>query len=233
MIKRSLEYAMEDSGRQVKDLLYAQVARIGKAVCSPKRLELIDLLCQGEKPVERLAAEAQISLKLASAHLKELRQAHMVEARKEGKNVYYRLTGEAVADFWVAIRSLAEDRLHDLRAALAKLAEHAHELTPMSREELLARAKNGDVVVLDVRPPSEFASGHLPYAQSMPLDELKKRLADLPRDKPVVAYCRGPFCLMSDEAVKLLRAKGFAAQKISDGVSEWAAGGLPIETSKN
>ncbi|OZA30716.1 MAG: ArsR family transcriptional regulator, partial [Hydrogenophilales bacterium 17-61-9] len=149
---------MEKSGRQVKDVLYTQVARIGKAVCSPKRLELIDLLCQGEKPVERLASEAGISLKLVSAHLKELRLAHMVEARKEGKNVYYRLTVEAVADFWVAIRSLAEDRLLELRAELDKLTEHPHELTPMGRKELLARARNGEVTVLDVRPPSEYAT---------------------------------------------------------------------------
>jgi rhodanese-related sulfurtransferase/predicted transcriptional regulator len=219
------------SDRQVKNVLYGQVARIGKAVCSPKRLELIELLCQGEKPVERLAAEAGISLKLASAHLKELRLAHLVEARKEGKNVYYRLTSESVADFWVAIRSLAEDRLLELRASLAKLSEHAHELTPMSRKELLARAKKGEVMVLDVRPPSEYASGHLPYAQSMPLDELKKRLSDLPRDKPVVAYCRGPFCLMAVEAVELLNAQGFQAIRLEDGVAEWRAQGLPVETS--
>ncbi len=222
---------MEKSGRQVKDVLYAQVARIGKAVCSPKRLELIELLCQGEKPVERLASEAGISLKLASAHLKELRLAHLVEARKEGKNVYYRLTGEAVADFWVAIRSLAEDRLLELRAAMAKLAEHVHELTPLSRKELLAQARRGEVMVLDVRPEAEFQAGHLPYARSMPLEELRKRLADLPHDKPVVAYCRGPFCLMAVEAVELLRKEGFSAIRLEDGVAEWRALGLPVESS--
>jgi rhodanese-related sulfurtransferase/predicted transcriptional regulator len=213
-------------------VLYAQVARIGKAVCSPKRLELIELLCQGEKPVERLAAEAGISVKLASAHLKELRLVHLAEARKEGKNVYYRLTSEAVADFWVAIRSLAEDRLLELRASLAKLSEHAHELTPMSREELLARAKEGEVTVLDVRPETEYATGHLPYAQSMPLDELRKRLEDLPRDKPVVAYCRGPFCLMAVEAVELLNKQGFRAIRLEDGVAEWRANGLPVEVAR-
>jgi rhodanese-related sulfurtransferase/predicted transcriptional regulator len=223
---------MKNSGRQVKDLLYRQVARIGKAVCSPKRLELIELLCQGEKPVERLAGEAEISLKLASAHLKELRLAHMVEARKEGKNVYYSLTSEAVADFWVAIRSLAEERLLELRDSLARLSEHAHELTPMSRNELLARARNGEVTVLDVRPEAEFAYGHLPYAQSMPLDALKKRLAELPRDKPVVAYCRGPFCLMAVEAVELLNRKGFQAIRLEDGVAEWRAQGLPVEVAR-
>ena len=223
---------MKNSGRQVKDLLYAQVARIGKAVCSPKRLELIDLLCQGEKPVERLAAEAQISLKLASAHLKELRLAHLVEARKEGKHVYYRLTGNSVADFWVAIRSLAEDRLLDLQAALDKLTEHPSQLQPLSGKELLARARNGEVMVLDVRPTSEYAAGHLPYAQSMPLDELKKRLAELPRDKPIVAYCRGPFCLMAVEAAELLNQKGFQAIRFEEGVAEWRAHGLPGEVEQ-
>jgi rhodanese-related sulfurtransferase/predicted transcriptional regulator len=218
------------SGRQVKNVLYAQVARIGKAVCSPKRLELIELLCQGEKPVERLAAEAEISLKLASAHLKELRLAHLVEARKEGKNVYYRLTSEAVANFWVTIRSLAEDRLLELRMALTKLSERIEELTPMSRKELLAQARRGEVVVIDVRPETEFAAGHLPYAQSIPLPELQKRLAELPRNKPVVAYCRGPFCLMAKEAVEFLQQEGFQAIRLEDGVAEWRAQGLPVQT---
>jgi len=222
---------MENSGMQVKNVLYTQVARIGKAVCSPKRLELIELLCQGEKSVERLAAEAGISLKLASAHLKELRLAHLIEARRDGKNVFYRLTSEAVADFWVAIRALAEDRLVELQVALNHLAKHVRELTPLNREELLAQARRGDVVVLDVRPESEFLAGHLPYAQSMPLDELKKRLADLPHDKPVVAYCRGPFCLMAKEAVELLQQEGFSAVRLEDGVAEWRAHGLPIESA--
>ncbi len=220
---------MKSSGRQVKDALYAQVARIGKAVSSPKRLELIELLSQGEKPVERLAQEAGISVKLTSAHLKELRLSHLVEARREGKNVFYSLSSEAVANFWVAIRSLAEDRLLDLRDALARLSENAHELTPVSREELLMQARRGEVVVLDVRPEREFAAGHLPYAQSMPVSELHKRLAELPRDKPVVAYCRGPFCLMAKEAVELLQRDGFQAVRLEDGVAEWRAHGLPIE----
>jgi rhodanese-related sulfurtransferase/predicted transcriptional regulator len=219
------------SGRQVKNVLYAQVARIGKAVCSPKRLELIELLCQGEKAVERLAAEAEISLKLASAHLKELRLAHLVETRKEGKNVYYRLTSEAVADFWVAIRSLAEDRLLELSTALTRLSEKADELTPRNRKELLAQARRGEVVVIDVRPEAEFAAGHLPYAQSLPLPELQKRLAELPRDKPVVAYCRGPFCLMAKEAVEYLQKEGFRAIRLEDGVAEWRARGLPVKVA--
>lgn len=216
--------------RQTKDLLYAQVARIGKAVCSPKRLELIELLCQGEMAVERLAAEAEISVKLASAHLKELRLAHLVETRKVGKYVYYRLTDPAVADFWVAMRTLAEARLLELRAALANLATHADELQPMSREALLRQARKGEVVVLDVRPEAEYAAGHLPYARSLPLSELQQRLAELPRDKPVVAYCRGPFCLMAKEAVELLSQQGYAATRLEDGVAEWRAHGLPVVT---
>ncbi len=219
---------MEQSGRQIKDMLYGQVARMGKAMASPKRLELVELLCQGEKPVEQLAREAAISLKLASAHLKELRQAHLVETRREGKNVFYRLTSEGVADFWVAIRALAEDRLLELRAALLGLAEDARQLTPVSREDLLAQARRGEVTVLDVRPETEFQAGHLPYARSMPVEELHKRLAEVPQDRPVVAYCRGPFCLMAKEAVELLRKEGFQALRLDDGVAEWRAGGLPV-----
>lgn len=216
--------------RHVKDLLYTQVARIGKAVCSPKRLELIELLCQSEKSVEQLASEASISLKLASAHLKDLRLAHLVETRKEGKNVIYRLTSDAVADFWVAIRALAEDRLLELRAVLSKLAENAGDLQPIGREALLAQAERGEITVLDVRPQPEFLAGHLPYAQSMPLEELLKRLSDLPQDKPVVAYCRGPFCLLALEAVALLRQAGYQAIRLEDGVAEWRAQGLPVTT---
>lgn len=222
---------MKMSERQVKDLLYAQVARIGKAVSSPKRLELIELLAQEEKSVEQLASGAEISVKLASAHLKELRMAHLVEARREGKNVYYRLAGDAVADFLVTIRTLAEDRLLELRAALANLAEHLHDLTPMSREEILNLARRGEVMVLDVRPETEYAAGHIPYAQSMPLSEVQKRLADLPRDKPVVAYCRGPFCLMAKEAVEYLNRQGYRAIRLEDGVAEWRAHGLPVEVN--
>lgn len=218
------------SERQIKDLLYTQVARIAKAASSPKRLELIELLAQGEKPVDQLAAEADISVKLASAHLKELRQAYLIEPRRDGKRVFYRLTDQAVADFWVTLRSLAEDRLLELRAALAKLSEGFNQLTPMSREEILDLAKRGEVMVLDVRPETEYIVGHLPYAQSLPLAELRKRLAELPRDKPVVAYCRGPFCLMAKQAVELLSKSGYAVTRLEDGVAEWRARGLPVET---
>jgi len=210
-----------DKARRTKDLLYEQVARIGKAACSPKRLELIELLCQGEKPVETLAREAGISMKLASAHLRELRAARLVETEKQGKRVIYRIANRAVADFWVAIRSLAEDRLVELRMALAQMASDPQALAPQDRDSLVRLAKKGEVVMLDVRPVAEYEAAHLPFARSMPLDELKDRLAELPPGKTIVAYCRGPYCLMAKDAVELLRQQGFDALRLPEGVAEW------------
>jgi rhodanese-related sulfurtransferase/DNA-binding MarR family transcriptional regulator len=216
--------------RELKNRLYEQVARIGKAVASPKRLELIELLCQGEKSVETLAGQAGISVRLASAHLKELRSARLVETRKDGRFVLYRLAGSSVADLWVALRSEAEERLVELQMALASIVEHSDELEGFDRKALLERARSGEVVVLDVRPSEEFAAAHLPHARSLPVDELRRRLDEIPKDTPVVAYCRGPFCLMAKDAVELLRQHGYRALHLSDGVAEWRARGLPIET---
>lgn len=213
-----------------KSYLYEHVARIGKALSSPKRLELVELLAQGEKSVETLAAQAGIDMRLTSAHLKALREARLVETRRDGKYVHYRLSGADVAQLWVNLRDVAEEHLVELRLALAQMVSDPDNLCSESRESLLQKARQGEVLVIDVRPPSEYDAGHLPFARSMPLGELEKRLADLPSDRAIVAYCRGPFCLMSDAAVKLLRARGFSARKITDGVSEWAAHGLPIET---
>jgi rhodanese-related sulfurtransferase len=206
---------------RIKDVLYEQVARIGKATSSPKRLELIELLCQGEKTVETLAKSAAISMKLASAHLRELRSAHLVETERSGKNIYYRIANRAVAEFWVAIRTLAEDRLVELKMALAQITDAPKELTPKDRDTLVKAARKGEVIVLDVRPTDEFAAAHLPYAQSMPIDELKLRLSDLPKNKTIVAYCRGPYCLMAKDAVDLLKQKGFDAIHLPEGVAEW------------
>ncbi len=216
--------------RQLKNHLYEQVARIGHAVASPKRLELIELLCQGEKAVETLAAQAEISVKLASAHLKELRLARLVETRKNGKYVVYRLADSKVADLWVALRTQAEERLVELQVALANLVGHGDELQGLDRRAILKKAACGEVLVLDVRPSEEYAAAHLPHARSLPLDELKKRLSELPENVPVVAYCRGPFCLMAKDAVELLRKKGYRAVHLTDGVAEWRAQGLPVET---
>jgi len=215
--------------RTLKNHLYEQVARIGKAVASPKRLELIELMCQGEKTVEVLAAQAEISVKLASAHLKELRQARLVETRKDGRYVQYRLASTSVADLWVTLRSAAEERLVELQVALASIIGHGDDLEGFDRAAILKKARAGEVLVLDVRPAEEFATAHLPHARSLPLDELRKRLAELPKDMPVVAYCRGPFCLMAKDAVEFLRKKGYRAFHLTDGVAEWRAHGLPIE----
>lgn len=207
--------------RRIKDLLYEQVARIGKAASSPKRLELIELLCQGEKTVDALAREAAISMKLASAHLRELRAANLVETEKQGKYVIYRIANRQVADFWVAIHSLAEDRLVELRLVIEQMVSHPKELAPQDRDGLVRLARKGDVVVLDVRPADEYLAAHLPFARSIPLDELKQRLAELPKGKTVVAYCRGPYCLMALDAVDLLRKKGYDALRLPEGVAEW------------
>jgi len=207
--------------RHIKDLLYEQVARIGKAASSPKRLELIELLCQSEKTVDALAREASISMKLASAHLRELRAARLVETEKQGKYVIYRIANRAVADFWVSIRSLAEDRLVELRMVIEQMVSHPGELAPQDRESLVRMARKGDVVVLDVRPAEEFLAAHLPFARSIPIDELKLRLAELPKGKMIVAYCRGPYCLMARDAVELLHKKGYDALRLPEGVAEW------------
>ena len=209
------------TNRDIKNALYEQVARIAKAAASPKRLELIELLCQAPKAVEVLAREADISMKLASAHLKELKAARLVEAERKGKNIIYRLASDDVARFWVQIRLLAEDRLFELQEALREMSTAPNEWVGKNRDELLQKAKSGEVVVIDVRPSNEFEAGHLPFALSMPLAELKERLAQLPKDRIIVAYCRGPFCLMSADAVKLLRAEGFEALQLRDGVAEW------------
>lgn len=203
---------------------------MGKAVASPKRLELLDLLSQGEKSVETLAGDSAIDVKLASAHLKVLKEARLVEARREGRFVIYRLSGSDVANLWLNLRSVAEKHLVELRVALDLMSAAPERLTAESRASLLEKARQGEVIVIDVRPAVEYHAGHLPFARSMPLSEIEQRLAELPPGKEIVAYCRGPFCLMSEEAAGLLREKGFRARKITDGVAEWAAEGLPIET---
>ena len=189
---------------------------------SPKRLELIELLCQGEKTVEMLANEASISVKLASAHLRELRMAHLVQTERQGKNIYYRLADKAVADLWVEIHTLAEERLIELQLALQKIATRPNDLVPSDRESLLKAARKGEVVVLDVRPSEEYLNAHLPFARSIPLEELRQRLGELPKDRAIVAYCRGPYCLLAVDAVALLQQEGYSAVHLREGVAEWA-----------
>lgn len=213
---------MKDA-RKIKDLLYEQVSRIGKVFSSPKRLELIELLCQGEKTVETLAKEASISVKLTSSHLRELRMAHLVETERQGKNIYYRLADKSVADMWVQIHNLAEERLIELQLALQKIATQPDDLVPSDRDSLMKAARKGEVVVLDVRPTGEYLNAHLPFARSIPIEELRQRLSELPKDRAIVAYCRGPYCLMAVDAVALLRQEGYSAIHLREGIAEWEA----------
>jgi rhodanese-related sulfurtransferase len=217
-----------ENARKIKNILYEQVARIGKVFSSPKRLELIELLCQGEKTVETLAREAAISVKLTSSHLRELRMAQLVETERQGKNIHYRLANKSVADLWVQVHTLAEERLVELQLALQNLASQPGDLIPNDRESLIKAARKGEVVVLDVRPAEEYLAAHLPFARSIPLEELRQRLAELPKDRSIVAYCRGPYCLMAVDAVELLKQEGYAAIHLRDGVAEWAVAGKTL-----
>ena len=216
------------NNRSLKDLLYEQVARVGKALSSPKRLEILEMLAQGEKAVETISADVAIDNKLASAHLKALNEARLVRTRRDGKRIFYSLTGSDIAQLGVTLREVAQEHLVELRMALRQMMAEPERMTRVGRKELMAQAKRGEVIVLDVRPQTEFDTAHLPHARSLPLSELTQRLAELPRDVEIVAYCRGPFCLMSDEAVALLTAHGYRARKTFDGVSEWQAAGLPL-----
>lgn len=214
--------------RKTKDLLYEEVARIGKAVSSPKRLELLELLAQGEKTVDALAAEAGIDIKLASAHLKVLKAARLVVAERDGRFIAYRLSGDDVSALWVNLRTVAEEHLVELKLAMDGIFSAPEKLDTETRRSLMEKARRGEVVVIDVRPSAEYANGHLPFARSMPLDEIRQRIKELPAGKDIVAYCRGPFCMMSAEAVALLKEHGLRAFKIADGTPEWQAAGLPL-----
>lgn len=216
-------------GRRFKNAIYEQLARVSKAMASPHRVELVELLSQGPRTVEALARLADMTLANTSAHLQVLRGAGLVEATKEGLYVTYRLGGPSVAELLLTTRKVAEARLAEVAKVTRDfLAEHA-QLEEVDEAALRARVRRGEVTLLDVRPPEEFAAGHLPGALSVPLPELARQLAALPRRREVVAYCRGPYCVMAIEAVRQLRAKGFKAVRLEDGVLDWAAQGLAIE----
>ncbi|MBX9952866.1 MAG: metalloregulator ArsR/SmtB family transcription factor [Candidatus Obscuribacterales bacterium] len=210
------------TNREIKNELYEQVSRIARATASPKRLELLGLLCQAPKTVETLSQEAGISVKLASSHLQELKAARLVENERQGKNMIYGLSSPSVANYLVTLRELAEERLFELQDVVRQMGESAHEWKGSSKDELLSQASRGEVIVLDVRPSTEFETNHIPFARSMPLSEIKARLEELPKDKTIVAYCRGPYCLMSGDAVRLLRNLGYDAVVLRDGVVEWS-----------
>lgn len=217
------------SSRTIKNALYQQLARIGKSVSSPQRLAILDRLANGEKSVEGLATELNLSVKNASAHLRVLRESRLVEARKEGQQVFYRLAEEGVATFFLALRDLAERRLAEVREVSQQYLGGRRQMTPVDRRQLLSRIRAGEVTVLDLRDEAEFAAGHIPGARSLPMRELRKALRSVPRDQEIVAYCHGPYCVLSLEAVQLLNAKGYRATRLDDGLVEWAAAGLPVE----
>lgn len=219
---------MASRNRRFKTAIYEQFSRIGKALSNPSRLELLDLLCQGPRTVEALAKEAGLGLANTSQHLKALREARLVEAEKAGLFVTYRLAGEQVCQFFRSLRSLAETRLAEVAEITRRFLEARQGLQPVDCEQLLSKVREGAVIVLDVRPPEEYRAGHLPGALSVPLKELETRLRDLPRDREVVAYCRGPYCVLAVEAVEMLRSRGFAAFRLEDGVRDWQARGFPV-----
>ncbi len=223
---------MASRNRRFKTAIYEQFARIGKAISNPSRLELLDLLCQGPRTVEALAKEAGLGLANTSQHLKALREARLVEAEKAGLYVTYRLADEQVCQFFRSLRSLAETRLAEVGEITRRFLEARQGLEPVDREQLLAKVRDGAVTVLDVRPPEEYVAGHLPGALSVPLKELERRLADLPHDREIVAYCRGPYCVLAVEAVEFLRARGFAAFRLEEGVTDWQAKGFPVAVGK-
>ena len=223
-----MEAAVTVNGREVKDALYEQLARLGKAVANPKRIELLDLLAQGERSVEALAQGSGMGLTNTSNHLQVLRQARLVDSRKDGSRVLYRLADDSVLRFHGALRVLAQARLLEVSQVLRDYFLAPDALETVSRSELLERVQRGDVVVLDVRPREEFEQGHIPGAVSVPLEELEARLRTLSRRTEVVAYCRGPYCVFAPQAVQLLRDRGFRARRLEDGMPEWRLAGLPV-----
>jgi len=222
---------MKTPKRIFKDRVYEQLARISKAIASPQRLELLDLLSQSPRTVENLAQEAHLTVANTSRHLQILRAAHLIEAEKEGVFVRYRIADETVADFYRVLRILAASHLAELDHVTRQFFAERGGLEPVDRKALLARVRKGLVTVLDVRPQEEYATGHIAGAVSIPLAELKDRLAELPRDKDIVAYCRGPYCVLAAQAVELLRERGFRVVRLEDGVSDWRAHGLPVATA--
>jgi len=219
------------STESAKRELYQSIAKVAHALASGNRLQLLEFMAQGERSVDALAAMAGVTVANASQHLQALRRAGLVVARKDGQRVYYRVAGDDVVRLYDGLRVVAESRLAEVRQLVNEFLGDRHALEPVPAEELLARAKKGLVTVLDVRPAEEYAAGHLPGAINVPLEKLEDYLAKLPKKREIIAYCRGPYCLMSFEAVTALRKRGWKARRLEDGFPEWKAAGLPVESS--
>ena len=209
--------------------IFANLARIGTALSSSMRIEFLELLAQGERRVEQLAALTGASVANTSQHLQKLRPAGRIVGRKEGQSVFYRLAGDQVVALLSALGRTGEAHLVEVERIVRLYLAQKDELEPVPAKELLGRVRKGLVTVLDVRPPEEFAAGHVPGAVNIPIQELEKRLGELPKRKEIVAYCRGPYCLMSYDAVELLRKKGHKSRRMEDGLPEWRLAGLPVE----
>ena len=217
--------------RRFKERLYGQYARIGRALASPHRLEILELLAQSERTVESLARELDLSMANASQHLQVLRAAGLVDTRRQGLFIHYRLADDTIAPLSATLRTVAEHRLADLERLVRDEFTQRSRAEPVSLPELLQRARRDDTVVLDTRPAHEYRAGHIPGALSVPVDELQQRLRRLPKTKHYVAYCRGPYCVYADRAVEILQASGRRAQRLKDGFPEWKAAGFPVETT--
>jgi rhodanese-related sulfurtransferase/DNA-binding HxlR family transcriptional regulator len=224
-----VRYMDKQAKRIFKDLLYEQFARIGKALSNGHRLELLEVLAQGEHSVETLAQETGMSVANASQHLQVLRSAQLVEVRRAGVYLYYRLADEDVFSLWQAMRKVGESHIAEIDRIVQTYLHDRSLLQPISAAELLRRLTEGNVILLDVRPAEEYTAGHLPNALSIPVADLEARLSELPQDREIVAYCRGPYCVFADEAVALLRTNGYRARRLEQGLPDWRALGLPVE----
>jgi rhodanese-related sulfurtransferase/DNA-binding transcriptional ArsR family regulator len=222
---------MTSRHRSFKNAINDQFARITKALASPRRIELLDALAQCPRTVESLANQTGMSVANASQHLQILRAAGLAESAKDGLFVTYRLADVQVADFLVALRQLATSRIGDVDRIVRQFVTDSHSFETVDRATLLTRVQHGEVVLLDVRPLEEYRTGHIPGARSIPVTELEQRVAELPSDRQIVAYCRGPYCLLAPEAVEILRAKGLVVSRLEDGIHEWRARGFPINVS--
>lgn len=215
--------------RDFKDRLYAEFARIGKSLASPHRLEILEVLAQGERTVESVATEAGLSVANASRHLQQLRQAQLVLARREGLFVHYRVAGPEVVSLMLALRHAAEQHLAEVDRVVGDFFGERDGFEPVTPDELAQLMRSGEIVLLDVRPEQEYAAGHIAGARSLPVADINARLDELPRNKEYVAYCRGPYCVYADEAVALLQANGRKATRLSDGYPEWWLAGRPVQ----
>ena len=218
--------------RQFKDDLFEQFARIGKALSSGRRLELVELLAQGERSVEDLAVETSQSVANTSQHLQVLRQAQLVEGRREGNYIRYRLADENVLRLWLAMRDLGQARLAEIGRLVETFLKDRSALEPVTCTELQQRIKNGSAIVIDVRPAEEYAAGHISGSRSIPVTELRARIREVPKKRLVVAYCRGPYCVFADQAVELLRGAGYRAFRLEGGFPDWQTKGMPVASNR-